>query len=391
LITYTAASGLLFIVAMLVSSHIGGRLGQSMGALGIDRTPTKNEFRILFESAPNGVLVVDAEGRIVLANERLEKKFGYAHGELIGMSVRALLPDAAQSTASAPASTINETASTLVDVPKSFGCCKNGTMLPVEISSDTITTRAGAFLIMTVVDITARVQSAKNLSAALAERDDLRRRFVQAQEDERLRLAHDLHDQTGQSLTAAMLELKGLELLLKGEGKDRARVLRQSMEQMGKTIHRIAWELRPASIDELGLTSALANYVADWSSQFGIEADFHCRDALLDSVPVGSQTAIYRIVQEALTNIAKHATGATSVSVILSRSDGILQLTIEDNGCGFEPYTNGSGNARNETGLGIAGMRERLTLLGGELEIESSVDVGTTIFARIPLDKMITA
>jgi PAS domain S-box-containing protein len=391
LLTYTAASGSLFVFAILISYYLGGRLGQSMGTLGIDRTPTKEEFRILFESAPNGVLVVDDKGRIVLANERLEQKFGYTHGELIGLPAQMLFPERDQSRSRIPRPPIvqSDEHSTIVDVPETFGCRKDGAELPVEISSNTITTSAGVFVIMTIVDITARVESSKNLSAALAERDELRRRFIQAQEDERLRLAHDLHDQTGQSLTAAMLELKDLESLLMDEGKDRARTLRHSMEQMGKTIHRIAWELRPASIDELGLTSTLANYVSDWSSQFGIEADFHNRDEWLDHIPVESQTAIYRIVQEGLTNVAKHAAGATSVSVILNRSDGTLQLTIEDNGRGFRtPVADGTADSRGEIGLGLAGMRERLTLIGGELEIESSAGVGTTIYARIPLDKV---
>lgn len=391
LMTYAAAGGSLFVVAILLSSYLGGRLGQSMGTLGIDRTPTKEEFRILFESAPNGVLVIDAKGRIVLANEQLERCFGYSHGELIGLSVQLLFPKDGPSHPRSWAKRLARDGepSAIIEAPETFGCRKDGSTLPVEISSSSITTRAGIFDIMTVVDITSRVQSSENLSAALAERDELRRRFIQAQEDERLRLAHDLHDQTGQSLTAAMLELKDLESLLKDGGKDRARTLRHNMEQMSKTIHRIAWELRPASIDELGLTSTLANYISDWGSQFGIAADFHCRDDRLDAIPAETQTAIYRIVQEGLTNVAKHATGATAVSVVVNRSDGILRLTIEDNGRGFEaPLTNGSGNSRNEGGLGLAGMRERLTLLGGDIEIESSIGVGTTVYARIPMDKI---
>jgi signal transduction histidine kinase len=238
----------------------------------------------------------------------------------------------------------------------------------------------------TIVDISSRVLSEQRLSAALTEQDDLRRRFLQAQEDERLRLAHELHDQTGQSLTAALLELKVLELQLTDEGRNRARNLRTNLERMGKTLHRIAWELRPASIDELGLTSALSNYIAEWSHQYAIEADFHCRDSRLDLIADEKRTTIYRIVQEALTNIAKHASGATSVSVVIDRSDSILRLTIEDDGSGFDTAAIQVAGERRDGGLGLAGMRERLTLIGGELEIESSGGAGTTIYARLPLD-----
>ena len=112
----------------------------------------------------------------------------------------------------------------------------------------------------------------------------------------------------------------------------------------------------------------------------------------LSDAPPGMELAIYRIVQEALTNIAKHAREATSVSVVVGRSGGTVQLTIEDNGRGFDlAALNGNGaNAsaagKGRRGLGVAGMRERLALIGGELEIESSTGVGTTVFARIPAD-----
>src|SRR6185369_531657 len=166
---------------------------------------------------------------------------------------------------------------------------------------------------------------------------ELRRRLMQAQEDERLRLARELHDQTGQTLTAALLELKGLEIQYNEAGRSRIRALRERMDQIGKSLDRIARELRPASINELGLNTALANYVSEWSQQFAIPADFlRGSDIDLDTLSDEQRTAIYRIVQEALTNIAKHAREATSVSVVVGRSGGIVQLTIEDNGIGFD-------------------------------------------------------
>jgi len=219
------------------------------------------------------------------------------------------------------------------------------------------------------------------------ERDDLRLRLMRAHEQERLRLAHELHDQTGQSLTAIMMELKAVEADIDTSGRDRLRRLRRQLDEMGRNLHRVAWELRPASIDELGLTAALANYASEWSAQSGIDIDFHCGDLGLDGHSEEVRTTLYRVVQEALTNIVKHAAGATAASITIDRANSILRLTIEDNGNGFDPMpiNNHSGNVFS--GLGLAGMRERLSLIGGELKIESSVGVGSTIFVRIELQR----
>jgi|KBSSwiStaDraftv2_1062776.scaffolds.fasta_scaffold63663_6 signal transduction histidine kinase len=211
-----------------------------------------------------------------------------------------------------------------------------------------------------------------------AERDELRRRIVSTQEEERLRLAHDLHDQTGQSVSAAILELKAIEGLVDKKGRDRVRHLSTLLDELGQMLHRIAWELRPASLDELGLTTALENYVVEWGHKHAIQADFHCSDPRLDKRSNEIRTTVYRVIQEGLTNVAKHAGNATNASVIIGVAENTLHLAIEDNGQGFDPST-------SSTRLGLAGMRERLLLVGGRLAIESSPETGTTIFARIPI------
>jgi len=195
---------------------------------------------------------------------------------------------------------------------------------------------------------------------------------------ERLRLAHDLHDQTGQSVSAAILEIKAVEGQVDERARNRMRFVRKQLDELGQMLHRIAWELRPASIDELGLTNALENYLTEWSKKHLIKADFHCADADLDCRSNEIRTTIYRVIQESLTNIAKHATHATQVSITIGVLQATLYLTIEDNGRGFDATTLSSR-------LGLAGMRERLLLVGGQLKIESSPNTGTTIFARIPL------
>jgi two-component system, NarL family, sensor histidine kinase UhpB len=143
--------------------------------------------------------------------------------------------------------------------------------------------------------------------------------------------------------------------------------------------------LRPASIDELGLRKALSSYIADWGEQCDTDVDFHCDDPALDDVPSDVGTAVYRVVQEGLTNILKHAQRPSDVSVVIRRSDALLQVIVEDNGCGFDVAALAA-RPGSRPGLGLNGMRERLSLIGGTLEIESVVGGGTTLFARVILD-----
>jgi signal transduction histidine kinase len=213
----------------------------------------------------------------------------------------------------------------------------------------------------------------------------LRRHLSIAEERERLRLSYELHDQAGQDLIAAILELNEIDSLIHGPGRERLHLVRKKMEELGKTLHRIAWELRPPAIDELGLRKALASYIADWGERCGTEVDFHCDDPDLDGVPNEIGTTVYRIVQEGLTNIVKHAQGPSDVSVVIRRVGATLQVIIEDNGCGFDVGAMAA-KPGGYGGLGLDGMRGRLILIGGTLEVESAVGAGTTIFARIALD-----
>ena len=213
----------------------------------------------------------------------------------------------------------------------------------------------------------------------------LRRHLSIAEERERLRLSYELHDQAGQGLIAAILELNEIDSLTYGPARARLHLVRKKMEELGKTLHRIAWELRPPAIDELGLRKALASYIADWGEQRATEVDFHCDDPNLDEVPSEIGTTVYRIVQEGLTNIVKHAREPSDVSVVIRRVGATLQVIIEDNGCGFDVSAIAA-KPGGYGGLGLDGMRGRLILIGGTLEIESTVGAGTTIFARIALD-----
>ncbi len=145
-----------------------------------------------------------------------------------------------------------------------------------------------------------------------------------------------------------------------------------------KAAHRQAWQLRSAELDDMGLEIALGHYTGDWSAQTGVPVDFQAvrwEDTRADPA---TETTLYRVVQEALINVARHA-GASQVSVVLERSAGGVPVIIEDDGKGLE--TDSGDNGR----LGLLGMRERMALVNGTLEVESAPNSGTTVFARVPV------
>ncbi len=250
-----------------------------------------------------------------------------------------------------------------------------------ETRPDEIGELATAFNAMTVELARSRTE----LEQKEAMRARLLEQVITAQEDERKRIARELHDETSQSLTSLMVSLKVLE------GREERPEARASLADLrvlsGKTldaVHSLALQLRPSVLDDLGLVPALERLIAEWQRLHGIPAtlETNLRGKARLAAPI--ETALYRITQEALTNVARHA-AATSVGIILELRQGSVSLIVEDNGRGFEGAALSSG-ARDERSLGLFGMRERAVLLGGTLTIESAPGAGTTIFVAVPLD-----
>jgi two-component system, NarL family, sensor histidine kinase DevS len=222
----------------------------------------------------------------------------------------------------------------------------------------------------------ARAAVAVDLSQRVA-RDALQR-VVSAQELERRRLARELHDETGQALTSILLGLRAVEeASTPDEAKTAAAAVRELVLSTLQDVRRLAVELRPKALDDFGLVPALERLTATFAEQTGIVVDFQ---AVLPStrLPAEVETTLYRIVQEALTNVVKHAR-ANRVSVLVTRKDGSVTAVIEDDGGGFDPAHT------RDWGLGLIGMRERVALVGGRIEIESSAKSGTALVAEVPL------
>ena len=220
--------------------------------------------------------------------------------------------------------------------------------------------------------------------AVQEERIELLRQLVTTQEDERRRIARDIHDQLGQEMTALRLKLQTLRQDCAYEDLCRQIDETQTLAaRLDSEIDFLAWELRPAALDDLGLVSALGNYVEEWGRHFNIAAEFQSLN--MDKIRLAPAVEInfYRITQEALNNVSKHAL-AKRVTVLLERNGDFAILIIEDDGIGFE-VKQAAKPRENGRGLGLIGMRERTAIIGGTLEIESAPERGTTIFVRVPI------
>jgi signal transduction histidine kinase len=221
-----------------------------------------------------------------------------------------------------------------------------------------------------------RAAIAVNLAERVS-RDSLRR-VVEAQELERKRLARELHDETGQALTSIILGLRTVEDAASDDERRTAiAALREQVLSTLNDVRRLAVELRPQALDDFGLVPTLERLSETFAEKSGIAVHF---EAQLGEhrLSAATETALYRIVQEALTNVAKHSE-AQNVSVLLTRKDGGVVAVVEDDGRGLAP------GAESGEGLGLVGMRERVSLLGGRLVLESAGAVGTTVVAEVPL------
>lgn len=217
-------------------------------------------------------------------------------------------------------------------------------------------------------------------------RNELLAHLVYVQEDERRRIARDMHDQFGEQLTALNLRIA----LLKDASTSRPDIAAQAdaldtiARHLDRDVDQLVWQLRPTALDDLGLRPALANYVQEWSRRTDIAAELHTSGLLDDRLAPEVETALYRIAQEALNNVAKHSR-ARRVEVILERRADCVLLILEDDGVGFDP----AHSAADRHGFGLVGMKERAALVGASLEIESTPGNGATILVRmaVPTDR----
>jgi signal transduction histidine kinase len=207
------------------------------------------------------------------------------------------------------------------------------------------------------------------------ERAALAGRLIAAQEEERRRIARDLHDHIGQQMTALKLKVSGLGPAPSKRLEAQIAEVQRLLDELEQQLDFMAAELRPAVLD-VGLVAALRDFVDAWADTYGIPAELHTVGMDGERLTPEVETHLYRVTQEALHNVYKHA-HARRVSVVLERRGGEVVLVVEDDGRGFDPAERGGG-------FGLAGMRERATIVRGALEIESLAGQGTTVYLRVP-------
>jgi PAS domain S-box-containing protein len=364
---------------------------------------SEERLRILIDSATDyAIFTMTASGEIDSWNTGAERLFGYRSDQMIGCNFDVLFTaeDRASGIAAAEISKARRDGRAL---DERYHVRRDGSLF---YASGVTTRLSGGSLGFAKIarDLTGQQQQAQALRDAhgaleahvdertrqLAEEVrlhhsaqvnviNLLRKVVTAQEDERGRIARNLHDQLGQRLTELRLSLERIQArseLPVGADEELSRTL-ALVQTIDSEVGFLAWELRPAVLDHLGLAVALPRYVREWSEHYGIEVKYGGDRVHADGISREAEIALYRIAQEALTNVAKHA-HASRVDVFLESRDGYLVLVIEDDGVGFDPEH----AAARERGIGLLGMRERAGLIGAQFELESGSGDGTSIFVR---------
>jgi PAS domain S-box-containing protein len=335
----------------------------------------------LFQSAAQAIVIVNARGTIVMANPATQTVFGYSPEELIGKPIEILVPESLRAGHHAHR---DRYFSSPQKRPMGLGMelkavRKDGLEFYVEISLSYIQSSQGTLGVALVTDITKRRADEDAIRQQRADLRTLASRLMTAQDDERRRIARDLHDDLSQKLAFLAMDMGKLATRPSAEQFiAELRPLQLRAADAAMSVRRISHELHPSVLDDIGLEAALEQYCDEFESRTGITTRFTSRN-VPDPVANEIASSLYHIAQECLRNTAKHS-HSKSVAVELDFNDGVLHLTVRDRGVGLTPD-----QSKTDRGIGMVAMKERAHLVNGTLSIQSAKGAGTEVRVEVPL------
>jgi PAS domain S-box-containing protein len=351
----------------------------------LGREARENELRLnsIISSAMDAIITIDHEQRIILFNTAAETIFGVSTSEAIGLPIDRFIPERYRAAHVEHVRRFGQAGSTMRRMGADLvltGMRGNGEEFPIDASISHVTVAGRRYYTVILRDITERQNAAARIARSHQELRDLYEAMHEVREGERTRIARELHDELAQWLTALKMDAAAIGSRLAPDQQQLAtRVERMKgiVDSAVASMRRIAADLRPVALDDLGLVAALESLLSDLSERSEIEVSLDGDGAADLSLPDTLATALYRMVQEALTNVARHS-GGTKVTVSLQAQNGMLRAEVRDNGRGLNPDS-------SRKSFGLLGIRERARTLGGEARIYSPDTGGTVVEIEVPL------
>jgi PAS domain S-box-containing protein len=342
-----------------------------------ERHALSQRYEFLTKHANDIILIMDQDWKIIEANDRAAAAYGYEPEELIKLYVWDLCLDSSHPPEAQEGIRF-----------ESVGVRKDGTVFPIEVSSSLMEMEGSRLYQYIIRDVTKRKEREKTLQESEQQLRFLSSKLLIIQENERQRISKELHDELGHALMILKFQIGSIGSRL-SEGKEALRhdcdAVLHYLDTLIENVRRLSWDLSPTVLEQFGLSIAIKNLLQEYGKHYSVQWTLSQVEEINGLFSPLSQINIYRIFQESLTNIARHAQ-ATQVSVGIDRQNNHVAFTIEDNGKGFDPQ--GVTNGKNqERGVGLAAMQERARLAGGSLRIWSQPGAGTKLTFTIPMDR----
>ena len=350
----------------------------------LERRSLSRRYEYLTKYANDIILVMDKDWKIIEANDRAADSYGFSRDELFGLHLWDLFVDNPHSVIE-PQKMAEETRDGLRF--EGINRRQDGTTFPAEISASLVEIDDKRIYQYIIRDISERKSKEKALQESEQQLRFLSSQLLIVQENERRRISKELHDELGPPLMILKFQLSAIEAKLpknKTTLRNEFENLPHYLDDIIENVRRLSWDLNPAALEQFGLATAIKNLLEEFSKHYAIHwepSQVEEIQALFSSL---AQTNIYRIFQEGLTNIGRHAQAA-QISIGIEKRDGYITFTIEDNGRGFDPQAVMNRENR-QRGIGLAAMQERARMVGGHLEIKSRPGSGTQITLTIPLE-----